>query len=48
MLWNVLHRFRSNPEEGAVAEGQWERLAFGAVLALVGLALAAVALIHGL
>jgi len=47
MLWNVLHRFRSAPEDGAVAEGQWERVTFGALLALLGIALA-VALLAGL
>ncbi|GHH00120.1 Immediate early protein ICP0 [Comamonas sp. JC664] len=45
MLWNVLHRFRSEPEEGAVAEGQWDRLTFGALLALLGIALAVAALV---
>jgi hypothetical protein len=39
MLWNVLHRFRDDPEDSAVAREQWERLSFGALLALVGLAL---------
>ncbi|WP_368670539.1 hypothetical protein, partial [Myxococcus sp. AM011] len=45
MLWNVLHRFRSEPEDGAVAQGQWDRVAFGAMLALVGIALVVLALV---
>ncbi|MCP3059271.1 Immediate early protein ICP0 [Myxococcus sp. K38C18041901] len=45
MLWNVLHRFRSDPEDGSVAQGQWDRVAFGAVLALVGIALVVLALV---
>ncbi|MBU8899684.1 Immediate early protein ICP0 [Corallococcus sp. H22C18031201] len=49
MLWNVLHRFRAGPEEdGAVTQARWERMAFGAMLALVGIALVAVALISSL
>ncbi|WP_426755359.1 Immediate early protein ICP0 [Myxococcus sp. Y35] len=45
MLWNVLHRFRSDPEDGAVAQGRWERVTFGALLALLGIALAVAALV---
>lgn len=45
MLWNVLHRFRSGPEDGAVAEGQWDRLTFGALLVLLAIALAVAALV---
>lgn len=45
MFWNVLHRFRSDPEDGAVAQGQWDRAAFGAMLALVGIALLVLALV---
>ncbi|MFY2563459.1 Immediate early protein ICP0 [Corallococcus terminator] len=45
MFWNVLHRFRSDPEDGAVAQGQWDRAAFGAMLALVGIALVVLALV---
>ncbi|MFY1831850.1 Immediate early protein ICP0 [Myxococcus fulvus] len=45
MLWNVLHRFRADPEDGSVAQGQWDRVAFGAVLALVGIALVVLALV---
>lgn len=45
MLWNVLHRFRASEEDGAVAQGQWDRLAFGAMLALVGIALVVLALV---
>ncbi|AKQ63175.1 Immediate early protein ICP0 [Myxococcus hansupus] len=45
MLWNVLHRFRSEPEDGAVADGQWDRVTFGALLALLAIALAVAALV---
>lgn len=45
LLWNVLHRFRASPEDSAQMQATWNRLAFGAVLALVGLALAGVALL---
>ncbi|WP_426735365.1 Immediate early protein ICP0 [Myxococcus faecalis] len=45
MLWNVLHRFRDDAEDGSVAQGQWDRVAFGAVLALVGIALVVLALV---
>lgn len=42
MLWNVLHRFRADPEDSAEAQAEYNRLIFGAVLALVGLGLAGV------
>lgn len=45
MLWNVLHRFRSDPENGAVAEANWERATFGAMLALAAIALIVAALV---
>ncbi|MBZ4421662.1 Immediate early protein ICP0 [Myxococcus sp. RHSTA-1-4] len=45
MLWNVLHRFRSDPEDGAVAQAQWDRATFGAVLALAAIALITLALV---
>ncbi|AEI64441.1 hypothetical protein [Corallococcus macrosporus] len=45
MLWNVLHRFRSGPEDGAVAQAQWDRLTLGALLALLGIALGVAALV---
>ncbi|RKH38222.1 Immediate early protein ICP0, partial [Corallococcus llansteffanensis] len=49
MLWNVLHRFRAGPdEEDAVSEGQWDRMVFGAVLAMAGVALAVIALVSSL
>ncbi|MFB1485283.1 Immediate early protein ICP0 [Corallococcus sp. RDP092CA] len=49
MLWNVLHAFRAGPEEEtAVSQAQWDRMVFGAVLAMVGLALAAIALVSSL
>ncbi|MFP2929552.1 Immediate early protein ICP0, partial [Pyxidicoccus sp. 3LG] len=45
MLWNVLHRFRSDPEDGALAQAHWDRAAFGAVLALAAIALLVIALV---
>jgi hypothetical protein len=45
MLWNVLHRFRAGEEDGAVAEAQWERATFGAMLALAAMALIIAALV---
>ncbi|RKH50993.1 hypothetical protein D7W81_40785, partial [Corallococcus aberystwythensis] len=49
MFWNVLHSFRDVPEEEtAVSQAQWDRMVFGAVLAMVGLALAAIALVSSL
>jgi hypothetical protein len=45
MLWNVLHRFRSDPEDGAVAEANWDRATFGAMLALAAIALMVAALV---
>jgi hypothetical protein len=45
MMWNVLHRFRSAPEDSAVEQEKWDRAAFGAALALVGLGLAAMVLL---
>jgi hypothetical protein len=45
MFWNVLHTFRSPEEEGAEAEGHWDRVVFAAILALTGIVLAVVALV---
>ncbi|MFP2911822.1 Immediate early protein ICP0, partial [Pyxidicoccus sp. 3LFB2] len=45
MLWNVLHRFRSSEEDGAVAEANWDRATFGAMLALAAIALLVAALV---
>jgi hypothetical protein len=45
MFWNVLHRFRSDEEDGAVAQAQWDRAAFGAMLALAAIALMVAALV---
>jgi hypothetical protein len=45
MLWNVLHGFRSDPEDGAVAEANWDRATFGAMLALAAIALMVAALV---
>ncbi|HZI13705.1 MAG TPA: Immediate early protein ICP0 [Myxococcus sp.] len=45
MFWNVLHTFRDSKEDGAVAEGQWERVVFAAILALTGIVLVVVALV---
>jgi hypothetical protein len=44
-LWNVLHRFRADPEDSAVLQAQWDRATFGAVLALAAIALITVALV---
>ncbi|RKG63715.1 Immediate early protein ICP0, partial [Corallococcus sp. CA054B] len=50
MFWNVLHAFRAgeDTEDSSVSQAQWDRMVFGAVLAMVGLALAAVALVSSL
>ncbi|QAT88513.1 hypothetical protein EJ065_6988 [Corallococcus coralloides] len=50
MFWNVLHAFRAgeDTEDSSVTQAQWDRMVFGAVLAMVGLALAAVALVSSL
>ncbi|WP_434301679.1 Immediate early protein ICP0 [Corallococcus exiguus] len=50
MFWNVLHTFRAgeDTEDSAVTQAQWDRMIFGAVLAMVGLALAAIALVSSL
>ncbi|WP_342376764.1 Immediate early protein ICP0 [Myxococcus stipitatus] len=45
MLWNVLHGFREGREDEAVTQGQWDRAAFGAMLALAAIALIVVALV---
>lgn len=45
MLWNVLHRFRSDPEDGALADANWDRATFGAMLALAAIALMVAALV---
>jgi hypothetical protein len=45
MFWNVLHTFRSPEEEGAVAEGHWERVVVAALLILTGIVLGVVALV---
>jgi hypothetical protein len=39
MLWNVLHDLRAAPEDSAVLKEKWSQLAFGAIIALVGVAL---------
>lgn len=44
MLWNVLHRFRGSEEDLATNQEKWDRLTFGAILALVGISLAVVLL----
>ncbi|MBN8230873.1 Immediate early protein ICP0 [Corallococcus macrosporus] len=50
MFWNVLHAFRAgeDTEDSAVSQAQWDRMVFGAVLAMVGVALAAIALVSSL
>ncbi|HYO65050.1 MAG TPA: hypothetical protein VEU33_03120 [Archangium sp.] len=39
MLWNALHGFRDSPEDTALKREQWNQLAFGAIISLVGAAL---------
>ena len=39
MLWNVLHKFRDDPEQSAVEREKWDQAAFAAMMALVGLGL---------
>jgi hypothetical protein len=39
MLWNVLHKFRDDPEDSAVEREKWDQAAFAAMMALVGLGL---------
>ncbi|WP_158626417.1 hypothetical protein [Corallococcus sp. AB049A] len=50
MFWNVLHAFRAgeDTEDSSLTQAQWDRMVFGAVLAMVGLALAAIALVSSL
>jgi hypothetical protein len=45
MLWNVLHRFRSSPEDSAIEKEKFSQLAFGAILAFVGLMLLGILLV---
>jgi hypothetical protein len=48
MLWNILHRYREGAdadEEGHLGKDPMDKLAFGAVLLLLGLALAAIAVV---
>jgi hypothetical protein len=44
-LWNFLHRFRGEGEDSAIEKEKWDRLTFGAVLALVGMLLVGILLI---
>ncbi len=46
MLWNVLHRSRDNPEDSALAQEKWDRVTFGAMLALIGIALLVIVLVN--
>jgi len=48
MLFNALHAFRKEGVDSAVEKDKFDRMAFGAVLALAGLALATVALVLAL
>lgn len=41
MLWNALHGLRDTPEDSAVLQEQWNQVAFGAIIAFVGVALLA-------
>jgi hypothetical protein len=45
MFWNVLHTFRGKNEDSTVFQGEWDKLTFGALLLLVGVALAVIALV---
>jgi hypothetical protein len=45
MLWNVLHRFRGGPEDSAIEKEKFSQLAFGAILAFVGLMLLGILLV---
>jgi hypothetical protein len=45
MLWNVLHRFRASPEDSAIEKEKFSQLAFGAILAFVGLMLVGILLV---
>jgi hypothetical protein len=45
MFWNVLHTFRGHGEDAAVFQDKWDKLTFGAILLLVGLALAVIVLV---
>jgi hypothetical protein len=39
MLWNVLHKFRDEPEMGAVEREKWDQVAFAAMMAFIGIGL---------
>jgi hypothetical protein len=45
MLWNTLHLFRNSPEESAVEKERYSQMAFGAILAFVGLMLLGILLV---
>lgn len=45
MFWNVLHTFRGHGEDAAVFQDKWDKLTFGAILLLVGVALAVIVLV---
>jgi len=45
MLWNTLHLFRSSPEESAIEKEKFSQVAYGAILAFVGLALLGILLV---
>jgi hypothetical protein len=45
MLWNTLHLFRNSPEESAVEQEKFSQMAFGAILAFVGLMLLGILLV---
>ena len=45
MLWNILHRFRDGPEDEAEQKDVMDRLAFGAALFLVAVAIVVILLV---
>ena len=45
MLWNTLHLFRNSPEESAVEKEKYSQMAFGVILAFVGLMLLGILLV---
>jgi hypothetical protein len=45
MFWNVLHTFRGEGEDASVFQDKWDKLTFGAILLLVGVALAVIVLV---
>lgn len=46
LFWNVLHRFRDDPDDSALEQERWDRMTFGAVLVLVGVGLLVIVLVN--